>query len=680
MPRRALFLSLMTTLLAGITACGGSKSAPPLVTVAVTGSSATVPVNGFAFFSALVRNSSNQNVTWAVSGGAANGTISSDGAYAAPSSVPNPANVMITATSAADPAASATASITVTISFAVSPGAATVQAFGTTPFTAVIQGTSNLGVTWSVNGIVGGNSSVGTISAGGLYQAPESIPVNATSGDTTTVAVEGVPAADTAISGSATVTVTSANQKQQSTPILLGTSGGNINNENSTECASGTLGSLVTRNGTQFVLSNNHVLADSDAGVAGDAISQPGLIDAASPCVAADTTTVAHLSQFINIEAAAPPADAAIAQVVSGAVNTSGTIIQLGATVNGSGVPNDEAPSSTVLPVGSLMPNTTAVAKSGRSSGLTCSTIEATGITTRVQYNRGLGGPSFTATYTNQIAVNGGEFSAAGDSGSLIVAQATAEPVALLYAGSETDTIGAPVATVLANLADTATPPNVPSFVGTSDHVVAGCTSSGQDAFNATAQTSAAQPSAAELSKAEAARSQNAPTLMSDPAVLAIGVDGSLDRPNQSAVVLFVRKGQALVRPIPHSVGGVLTRVVAVNSLPKSGMIDQQSTAAFEKNAIRSTGFAPTPQQLADAKTTKEKYESSIMNEPGVLAIGVTSSLDNPSDAAILVFVEIGKAHGPIPLELDGIRVRVKSTDKFRAYGWGHPKAHPYRN
>ncbi len=44
-------------------------------------------------------------------------------------------------------------------------------------------------------------------------------------------------------------------------------------------CCSGTLGSLVTTAGTQYILSNNHVLARRTERVFGEDISQPGLID-----------------------------------------------------------------------------------------------------------------------------------------------------------------------------------------------------------------------------------------------------------------------------------------------------------------------------------------------------------------------------------------------------------------
>ncbi|MGB6483620.1 MAG: hypothetical protein WBE86_09055 [Candidatus Acidiferrales bacterium] len=674
MHRRVLFLIVIAALLAEIS-CGGSGSPPP-VTISVSTSTTTVAVNGLAFFSATVGNSSNQSVNWAVLGGAANGSISSSGEYTAPATVPNPPTVTITATAQADTSVSGQASVTVTIGVSISPSGASVQALGTTQLTSAVQGTANQNVTWEVNGIPGGSASVGTISAGGLYQAPESVPVTASSGQTTTVTVEVIPQANTTLSASAIVTVTSPNQLSQNLPIELGTSGGNINDEDATECASGTLGSLVVRAGTQYILSNNHVLADSDAGTIGDGITQPGLIDAPNPCFSTGTNTVAHLSQFIDLQESNPPADAAIAQVVTSpaSVDSDGTIIELGDSAP-NGIPTDEPPASTILPVSSLVPDSTAVAKSGRSTGLTCSTVESTDFEVSVQYQEGLGGNSFTVVYDNQIAINGGTFSAAGDSGSLIVSQAGAQPVALLYAGSSTETVGAPVAVVLASLPDSNN--KTPTFVGPATrNAVAGCTSSGTDAFDATAQASAAQPSAAELAQAEAVKNQNAPTLMSDPAVLAVGVAGSLDRTDRAAIVLFLRKGQPLVRAIPRNVSGVPTRVIAVNSLPRTGVLDQQSTAAFVKSAGPPAPANPTPQQLAAAKTVKEKYAASLMKQPGILGVGVTSSLDNPSEPAILVFVETGKPHNPIPLELDGIRVRVKSTDQFRAYAWGHPKPH----
>ena len=671
MRRGALLLFTMAMLLLEAASCGGSGSRPP-VTVTVAASPNSVPVDGTSFLTATVLNSSDQSVTWSVVGGAANGSISSTGVYTAPATVPANPQVTVTATPQANPLTSGQASITITISVAVTPASAIVQTLRISTFTASVQGSSNQSVTWEVNGIAGGNNSVGTINGSGVYQAPESVPANASSGQTINVTIEAVPQANPSLSASATVTVTSPNQLGQNLPIKLGTSGSNINDEDAAECAGGTLGSLVVRAGIQYILSDNHILARSDAAALGEGIIQPGLIDTPSPCSASSgSSVVAHLSQFINIEQTNPPADAAIAQVVTSpaSVDSSGTIIELGDSAP-NGVPTDEPPASTILPVSSLVPNSTAVAKSGRSTGLTCSTIEAVNIDASVQYQRGLGGASFTAIYHNQISVNGGTFSAAGDSGSLIVSQAGAQPVALLYAGSSTDTIGAPVATVLANLADANK--NTPTFVGPATRgPVAGCTSAGADALGAASQANPTKPTAAEIAKAEAVKNQKAPQLLSDPSVLAIGVGRSLDRPNHAAIVVFVQKGQPLVRPVPHTVGGVLTRVVAAPSLNKSGVLDQQSTAELLKKSGLPERANPTPEQFASATSVKDKYSSSLVHQSGILGVGVTSSLDNPSDAAIIVYVETGKSHSPIPLELDGVRVRVKYTDKFRAYSWG---------
>ncbi len=87
-------------------------------------------------------------------------------------------------------------SITVTVSPKRSAVVATTQ---TQQFTATVKGSTNTSVTWSVNKILGGNSTVGTISATGLYSPP------GTEGNhTITATTVAVPSA----SASATISVT----------------------------------------------------------------------------------------------------------------------------------------------------------------------------------------------------------------------------------------------------------------------------------------------------------------------------------------------------------------------------------------------------------------------------------------------------------------------------------------
>src|SRR5713226_9483413 len=90
-----------------------------------------------------------------------------------------------------------------TVAITISPTAATVRLGQTQQFTATVTGNSNTSVTWTVNGVNGGNTSVGTVSTLGLYTAP----VNAL--NPSSVSVTATSAADTSKSASGTVTIDS---------------------------------------------------------------------------------------------------------------------------------------------------------------------------------------------------------------------------------------------------------------------------------------------------------------------------------------------------------------------------------------------------------------------------------------------------------------------------------------
>jgi len=177
------------------------------VTVGITPSSATVLVGtGTQQFTATVANSTNTAVTWTVNGitggNATVGTISSAGLYTAPAQIPLPATVTVSAVAVVDPAISASAVVTVVhVGVAVAPSSATLAVLNTQSFAATVTNTQNTAVTWTVNGIAGGNATVGTISSAGLYTAPAVIPSPAT------VTVTAVSAADPTQSGSASVTI-----------------------------------------------------------------------------------------------------------------------------------------------------------------------------------------------------------------------------------------------------------------------------------------------------------------------------------------------------------------------------------------------------------------------------------------------------------------------------------------
>ena len=213
--------------------------------------------------------------------------------------------------------------------------------------------------------------------------------------------------------------------------MRFGVSGGNVNDTTRAFCCSGTLGALITDGSAQYILSNNHVLGRSDQAVAGEDVSQPGLID--NGCrvatVVADFTGAAPLGSNV---------DAAVAQLRPGQMDSSGAIEDIGVPAN-----------TIVNPSVGL-----SVAKSGRTTGFTTGNISSVNTSVKVQYQKNCGsGKKFTVLYTNQVVINSSSFSAGGDSGALIVANnASHNPVALLYAGSSSTTIGNPIGEVLTKL------------------------------------------------------------------------------------------------------------------------------------------------------------------------------------------------------------------------------------
>jgi uncharacterized protein (DUF1800 family) len=84
---------------------------------------------------------------------------------------------------------------------AVSPATAAVRVGGTQIFTATVSGGSNNKVTWSVNGVVGGNGTNGTIDSSGTYHAPANLPTP------NTISVSAVSTVDTTKKGNSAVTV-----------------------------------------------------------------------------------------------------------------------------------------------------------------------------------------------------------------------------------------------------------------------------------------------------------------------------------------------------------------------------------------------------------------------------------------------------------------------------------------
>jgi len=212
--RKSLIAAVFSIVIISIVAgCGGgNQPRPPSISVTVSPSTASVPMGTTQQFTPTVTGTTNTAVTWSVNGVSGGnstvGTINAIGMYAAPSVVPSPASVTVTATSQADSTKSGNASATITsnVSVSVAPLSVTLVVNATQQFTATVTGTQNAGVTWSVNNVVGGNATAGTVSNSGFYMAPSVVPNPAT------VTVKATSVVDPAKSGNASVTITVVTQ------------------------------------------------------------------------------------------------------------------------------------------------------------------------------------------------------------------------------------------------------------------------------------------------------------------------------------------------------------------------------------------------------------------------------------------------------------------------------------
>ena len=211
-------------------------------------------------------------------------------------------------------------------------------------------------------------------------------------------------------------------------------------------CASGTLGCrLFNSAGQQFVLSNNHVIAKENLGTVGNPVCQPSTGDLAggNQCKLLAPDVIGTLSDFQRIQFVATAAlaptgpintiDAAVALCPPGMVDNITPIEGYGAAAR---LPQE------ALYVG--MP----VQKYGRTTAYTKGKIYSVNAEAIVNY----GTPGYARfKYCIDIRTQflNPAFSAAGDSGSLVVTQADRRPVGLLFASGGYDTFINPISPVL---------------------------------------------------------------------------------------------------------------------------------------------------------------------------------------------------------------------------------------
>ena len=331
-----------------------------------------------------------------------------------------------------------------------------------------------------------------------------------------------------------------SHQAPQSPPIKMGTSGSNIGDASNAFCCGGTLGSLIMRDGLQYILSNNHVLAISGAASPGGDVLQPGLIDV--QCNPAGTTTVGTFAGDL---------------VPLGTANVDVALALANATVDSTGAILDIGQPCTAIqdPTIGLK-----VTKSGRTTGQTFGTVQAVNVSVLIQYQRGCHQHrKFRILYSNQVTIGPGGFSGAGDSGSLVVSDdGTPNPVGLLYAGSATLTAANPVSDVVSALGAGG---HSVSFVGQT------CAPAAASPWNASALVPRG-PSPDSVAAARTVKERHESALFARPETLGVGVGADDADPARAVIVLYVETPKGgTPRGLPAELDGVKVRAVPTDPI-----------------------------------------------------------------------------------------------------------------
>ncbi|HEY8505311.1 MAG TPA: hypothetical protein VIL46_12065 [Gemmataceae bacterium] len=182
--------------------------------------------------------------------------------------------------------------------------------------------------------------------------------------------------------------------------------------------ATGTLGCLVAEEGTNYlcILSNNHVIGNSNMGQPGDKIFHPGRVDQGLHVYQIGTLYKIHPISFTTFN----EVDAALARTRPEVADFAHHFYTLN-------------PELQTARVGML------VSKEGRTTGPTLGVVRGVLGVLDVPYpvKTPFGVQERPARFREQIVIQGlgGAFSQRGDSGSLVVEHETKRPVGLLFAG-----------------------------------------------------------------------------------------------------------------------------------------------------------------------------------------------------------------------------------------------------
>jgi hypothetical protein len=140
--------------------------------------------------------------------------------------------------------------------------------------------------------------------------------------------------------------------------------------------------------------------------------------------------------------------------------------------------------------------------------------------------------------------------------------------------------------------------------------------------------------------------------------ILGVAIGKSVDQPGDGAVIVYVDPSKSVSAPM--TINGVRTlvipstaRAVAFGSAPQTPQ-DANVTAALAGTVLNS------------AVAIKNQVAQNLMRQnPAFFGVGVGQSLDNPKEAALVIYVDRRNVPAQLPAVIDGLRTRYVIMDRL---------------
>jgi hypothetical protein len=161
----------------------------------------------------------------------------------------------------------------------------------------------------------------------------------------------------------------------------------------------------------------------------------------------------------------------------------------------------------------------------------------------------------------------------------------------------------------------------------------------------------------AETARALQALAQARMLVNSAAGVLGVSTGKSSDHPGEAAVILYTDESRTV--NVPSTVDGV--RTVVIPTTAHAVAYGSAPQTPFESNTPPLSASA-----LAQAVAIKNQAAAGLMRQnPAFFGVGVGQSLDNPREAALVIYVGRNRIPSQLPATVDGLRARYVVMDRL---------------